>query len=106
MAVSKVVKAARALAAVVIAAVCAGGGHGIYSPAAILFPYTMLSTGLLKTITAPFMLLALLQFPAYGAMIGWAMHRSKGKAAVRVIAIVHALAAIAALFGRGQSFYP
>ena len=48
----------------------AGGGHGTYFPAKVLFPYTMISALLLGTITVPFILLAIIQFPIYGFALG------------------------------------
>lgn len=92
--------------AIVVAAGFAGGGHGIYGPASLLFPYTMLSTRYVAGISVPFGLLALFQFPVYGALIGWAIPRSRAKVIIWTIITVHALAALAAVLGRGQSFYP
>jgi K+-transporting ATPase A subunit len=57
--------------AIIMAIASAGGGHGNYNYAKMLFPYTMLlrpMTG--NSITWPLILLALAQFHLYGAMIG------------------------------------
>lgn len=48
----------------------AAGGHGDYVAAKVLFPVTMLSTAAVGSITGPFILLALAQFPTYGWFIG------------------------------------
>jgi hypothetical protein len=59
----------------VIAVMAAGGGHGTYMPAKILFPYTMLSTITMERITSPYVLLAILQFPLYGLFLGFTLSR-------------------------------
>lgn len=48
----------------------AGAGHGGYLLAKLLFPFTMLSTVTVGSITMPLFLLALAQFPTYGWLIG------------------------------------
>ena len=50
--------------------ISAGAGHGDYFLAKVLFPFTMLSTFLLGSITLPFVLVALAQFPVYGWLVG------------------------------------
>ena len=105
---SKVLVAACAVEvlAIVAAVAFAGGGHGIYGPAALLFPYTMFSTRFFEGIAIPFRIVALVQFPVYGTLIGWAICRSRAKMIVWAITTIHALAALAAVLGRGQSFCP
>jgi hypothetical protein len=90
----------------VIATAAAGGGHGSYGPASLLFPYTMLSTRLFESITLPFIGVALAQFPAYGAAVGWAARRSRPWKALGIVAAVHSAVALAAVYGRGGSFSP
>ena len=46
-----------------------GAGHGDYFIAKLLFPFTMLSTMFVGSITSPFILLAFVQFPIYGWFI-------------------------------------
>ena len=54
-----------------IAIVLAGAGHGSYSFAKLMFPFTMILTLLFNdTITYPLIGLALLQFPFYGYLLG------------------------------------
>lgn len=55
----------------------AGAGHGTYFPAKILFPFTMLSTVVSGSITMPFILLAIAQFPLYGVAFGLANIKDK-----------------------------
>jgi hypothetical protein len=69
-----------------------GAGHGSYFPATILFPYTMLSTSLFHSITIPFMLLAIVQFPAYGIILGFANTKCMLIPAAFTLLVIHALA--------------
>jgi multidrug efflux pump subunit AcrB len=48
----------------------AGAGEGNYFLTKILFPFTMLSTVVFDSITDPFILLAIVQFPLYGVVLG------------------------------------
>ena len=75
----------------------AGAGHGDYFWAKILFPYTMLSTVLFESITVPFLVLAIVQFPLYGLSLGYAKgkRRLAGRAAVLLSA--HLLAVVLVL---------
>ncbi|HEX4825141.1 MAG TPA: hypothetical protein VFV19_12615 [Candidatus Polarisedimenticolaceae bacterium] len=84
----------------------AGGGHGTYIPAIVLFPYTMVWAGALKRITLPSLLLAVGQFPAYGGIAGWARSRQRSMPAVWVMASVHVVAVLLALSAVGETFLP
>ena len=65
--VGLVIGTAIAAIAASAAVASAGGGHGSYSAAKLLFPFTMLLTRLSgDVITYPLMGLALVQFPFYG----------------------------------------
>jgi hypothetical protein len=55
--------------AAVVAVSAAGGGHGTYLPAAILFPFTMLISAVLGRIPAWLAAFALAQFPIYGLLV-------------------------------------
>jgi len=58
-------------ASLVISWAYAGGGHGSYSAAKILFPQTMyLATAVLGSVTTSLMVLAFLEFPVYGLAVG------------------------------------
>jgi hypothetical protein len=54
----------------------AGAGHGDYRFAMILFPYTLLSTAVFNSIT-PFIILAIIQFPLYGIVLGHANEKGR-----------------------------
>ncbi len=71
----------------------AGAGHGDYIWAMILFPYTMLSVFPFRSITAPFIVLAILQFPLYGFLLALARERKKLSTLAMGLAAVHILAA-------------
>ena len=75
----------------------AGGGHGTYLPAKLLFPYTMLMTLPNGFMTAPAIGLALTQFLAYGALYAWAFVQGAERRALRVLIIFHAVAVLIAL---------
>lgn len=71
----------------------AGGGHGTYISARCLFPYTMyFAMTINDRITAPLIVLALLQFPAHGFAIGLAASRGRTKAVLASIIILHTVA--------------
>ena len=52
-----------------LAIASAGAGHGDYFWAKVFYPYTMLSGIALKSITIPFMVVAVLQLPTYGVFL-------------------------------------
>ena len=54
-----------------------GAGHGTYFLTKILFPFTMISAIIFGTITMPFILLAVAQFPLYGVAFGIANIKGK-----------------------------
>lgn len=89
------------IVAVVMAVFFAGGGHGTYVPAALCFPWTMLSTLANHEITEPFLYLALVQFPLYGILAGAARSATRRPKLAAVViaglATAHLLAAIFAL---------
>ena len=77
-----------------MAAVASGGaGHGDYVAARALFPAPMLST-LLEggTVGAFSIAVGLLQFPIYGALLGWSIARKNYLPAV-VVTLAHIIAA-------------
>jgi hypothetical protein len=85
---------AGALAAFV-AVSAAGGGHGTYLPAAILFPFTMLISAVLGRIPACLAAVALVQFPIYGLLL--AIDQSPRRLWVGVLCF-HVVFAAAALY--------
>ncbi|MDQ3817399.1 MAG: hypothetical protein M3362_06880 [Acidobacteriota bacterium] len=80
------------------------GGHGDYFLAKLLFPFTMLSTIPFGSITVPFILLAVAQFPAYGVVLGRANEKGRFMPAACVVLAVHALAAATCLMWVGENF--
>ena len=82
----------------------AGAGHGNYLLAKIVFPYTMLSTLVFDVITAPFLVLAFVQFPIYGAVLGLSNQRGVLRYALLSLSIVHLGAVVMCLFSIGENF--
>lgn len=93
------------LAALVVATGAAGGGHGSYLPAKLLFPFTML-LALPRGPISPFgMVLAVLQFPVYGGILAAAFAAGRQRYAVAIVVGLHVLAAAAAVaISRGGPF--
>jgi len=80
--------------AAVLAVVSGGAGHGDYLLARLLFPYTMLLTRLTgDVITVPLVVLALAQFPIYGAIMGVAFSRPSATAISVFVVVSHLVAA-------------
>lgn len=77
------------------------GGHGTYIPAIGLFPFGMLVAGLQSHITAFAVGLAIVQFPAYGLMIGL---RPRKQMLLILATTQIATAIAAAVAGRNQFF--
>jgi len=80
--------------AAVLAIGFAAGGHGGYWPATALFPWTMLSAFLCESITWPFVVLAIVQFPFYATVLARAGSRRSLTGRLAVIACVHIVAAV------------
>ena len=70
-----------------------GGGHGYYTPAVVLFPFGMMGTVFQQTISPPFVILAIVQFPIYGFLID----RFENKKTVYCITGIHVLTAVLTL---------
>lgn len=87
-----------------IAAFFAGGGHGSYFAAQLLFPYTMAATFLTGTITMSLIVIGLLQFPLYGIVLDHGRSRGTfGKYAL-IIAAVHLAIFLCALYVTAGTF--
>ena len=82
----------------------AGAGHGDYRLAMILFPYTLLPTSLFNSITPPFIILAIIQFPIYGLVLGYANERGRLVSMLILLSIVHGVAAADMLLIASESF--
>lgn len=75
--------------ALLLAMLSTGAGHGNYLWAILLFPLTMLSTAALGSITAPFVLLAVIQYPIYGWIVGNALRPEKSRLGMWLVLTIH-----------------
>jgi hypothetical protein len=82
----------------------AGAGHGDYRLAMILFPYTLLSTAVFDSITPPFIILAIIQFPIYGVALGYANEKRRLLLMSIVLCVVHGIALAAMLLVANENF--
>ena len=88
--------------ALLLALSSGGAGHGDYILAAILFPYTLLSTAVNETITSAFVVVAVVQFPLYGVILALAGERRSFVAVALVC--VHIAAVVLCFFLASDSF--
>lgn len=100
------VGAAITLPAMFIAVVSSGAGHGDYGAARLLFPYSMLLTLITgDTIGVLSIVVALIQFPLYGLVIGAGMRDRRWRiAAILMLSIGHGIAALACFAGLLPNF--
>ncbi len=82
----------------------AGGGHEDYFWAKIFFPYTMLSTFLFESITIPFIIIAIIQFPFYGLILAFATKKKNLGLLIILLGLVHFLASASSLFLLNETF--
>jgi hypothetical protein len=82
----------------------AGAGHRDYVLARILFPYTMLAALFFDTIVAPFVALAIAQFPLYGIVLGLAARGGRFLSALVFILAAHVLAAAVCFIKFSENF--
>ena len=82
----------------------AGAGHGNYRLAMMLFPYTLLSTAVFDSITPPFIILAIVQFPLYGLALGYANKKKRLIPMAILLCVGHGIAASASLLMLNNSF--
>ncbi|HEX8481440.1 MAG TPA: hypothetical protein VF650_06030 [Allosphingosinicella sp.] len=92
-----------ALPALGAAVLSAGAGHGDYAAARALFPLPMLLTLVEGSIGPLAGGMALLQFPLYGALIGWSRAQRSYNPLI-ALACLHLAAAIACSSGLLPSF--
>lgn len=83
--------------ACLIAFASSGAGHGDYFLFKLVFPITMLSTRLFGSITAPFILIGLAQFPLYGYLVGINWRSPTRKAYIWKLVGVHSVLALLAV---------
>lgn len=72
--------------------------------AKVLFPFTMLSTISFATITLPFLIIGLLQFPVYGLILGDSIRKGKLLQSIAAIVAIHVLTVSACFYFIGESF--
>ena len=90
--------------AIMIAMLSGGAGHGDYAAARALFPVPMLLTLLQgDTIGVLSIGLALLQFPIFGALVGWCMAKENYLPAIAII-LTHVVAASVCFAGMLPNF--
>jgi hypothetical protein len=89
---------------VLIGLMSAGAGHGHYVFTKLLFPYTMLSTAAFDMITPPFVVIALLQYPAYGVILSLAMKKGRLLDAAVPLALLHGFTAFLAFVAASKYF--
>jgi hypothetical protein len=82
----------------------AGAGHGDYFWAKVFYPYTILSAIALKSITIPFMVVAVLELPAYGVLLGTGWSRGKLKLYSMGLFFLHISAVIICFAIRSENF--
>jgi len=92
------------LVALTAAVSAAGAGHGTYVVANLLFPFAMATASFAIYITAPCVALAVLQFPIYGALYGWAVAQGMPGRMLILIATLHAVGIAAFVVLSGQRF--
>jgi hypothetical protein len=91
------------LPALFVAVISAGAGHGDYVAARLLFPFPMLLTVIDGSIGVPSIVVALLQFPLYGALLGLALCGRSWRPFV-VIVPLHFVAVMACFSGLIPNF--
>lgn len=79
---------------------------GSYLPAKLLFPYAMLMTAVVHEIGAVGMLLAVAQFPVYGAAIVRADAKGVARPVLISVCAVHGLMVVVALALADPAFTP
>jgi hypothetical protein len=66
-----------------------GAGHGIYSPTIVLFPWGMIGVTFQDSITLPFIVLAIFQYPMYGLILDQAWNRNSTNWFAASLVILH-----------------
>ena len=85
---------------VTIAAVSGGVGHGNYVLAIVLFPYAAFATVILDHFfasTIPMIVMATLQFPLYGTLLGLGQRRARGGVVASALLVLHTISSGIAL---------
>jgi hypothetical protein len=90
--------------AIFLAIVSGGAGHGHYISAKLWFPFTMASTYLFESIAAPFIALAIAQYPIYGWLVGRATEHVPARRILWVVGSCHVALATLLLLRPSMSF--
>ena len=90
------------LAGLVVSFAAAGGGHGSYIPALLLFPYAMVLAEARGVIGVVCFLLMVIQFPAYFMLVSTT---KKSRIVIAAIVIVHLVVASVAYLNRGDHWH-
>jgi len=94
------------LSAIAFAVFIAAAGHGSYVPAVIFFPLTMLSTlWTSDAVTVPAMILAVVQYPAYGMALARGKEVGARARLAFLIAAAHGVLVCAAFAFLQGSFF-
>ena len=89
-----------------VVVLAAGGGHGTYGLAKTLFPWTMMATAVTKSITQPFIVLGIAQYPLYGIILDFARATGRFKPAALTLLAAHFSAMMLAFAISNPSFTP
>lgn len=81
-----------------------GAGHGDYFYAKLLYPYAMLSALIFDSLTIPFILFGVLQFPLYGAVCDLFAAKGRAWTVGAALIIMHALAVALCFLLPGSNF--
>ena len=87
--------------ALFLAVASAGAGHGDYVLARLLFPLTILSTHFTDSITAPGLVIACVQFPVYGWLVGVGIENAKRSLVTLTVSFHTAVLILAFIFPNG-----
>jgi hypothetical protein len=82
----------------------AGAGHGTYAPAKLLFPLAMLAPVFRQSLTTPWIIAAILQFPAYGLILGRMYYSRRFRLSVACVALLHLFVAAISLICTHEAF--
>lgn len=88
---------------ILLAAYLAGGGHGSYETAIILFPWGLISIVFFSSIKLPFIILAIIQYPVYGLIIDKTLGTHNIKRAAMSIASIHLIFIMLILIFKGSN---
>lgn len=90
---------------IVIATFAAGAGHGSYTPARIIFPFTMMSTVFHENIRGIYLIFGLIQFPIYGLVLAWATNTKYIRKIIIILTILH-FVAVYYVFTNHNQYFP